>query len=100
MGGVELQPDGVYRVADRLREGAERAASAGTSMASLGAVLPAPPAGHRLLSAVDALSAEWTAVADDLTAGLSQLANWVDDAAVALISVDDDAAGVFRGIPR
>ncbi len=95
-----MVPDGVYRVAVLLRDGSERAALAGTSAAGLGALLPAPATGRSVRSAADGVSAAWTDVADDLTAGLAQLATWVDGSVTAVLAVDDAAATSFRGIPR
>ena len=39
-------------------------------------------------------------VADDLCAGLAQLATWVDGAVTTMLGVDDIAAAEFRGLPR
>ena len=95
-----MAPDGIYRVAALLRDGSELAALAGTSAAGIGGSLHTPAVGRSVRSAVDSVSAAWTEVADDLTAGLAQLATWVDGAATAMLSVDDAVAADFRGFPR
>ncbi len=99
MTGFEVDPAGMMRVADLVRDASERTATAGVAVTGLGAGLPAPAAGGSVRAAVDAVSQSWTGVLADLVAGLAQLATWVDDARNALVAVDDEVAGTLRGIP-
>lgn len=95
-----MSTDGVRSVAGMLRDGSESAAKAGVAVARLVDGLPPPSVGRGVATAVGGLSAAWTAVLDDLVAGLVQLATWMDDAVTVTVTVDDDTAGVFRGILR
>jgi hypothetical protein len=100
MAGFELVPNEVRAVASVLREGSDLAARAGMEFAALGEGLPAPATGRRLLPALNTLSAGWTAVLDDVVAGLTHLSGWLDEAVTALVAADDEAVGGWSGFPR
>ena len=99
MAGFEMEPAGMVRVTDLLRDASERTATAGTSVTGLGSTLPAPAVGRSVRGAVDAVSEGWSTVLADLEAGLVHLATWVDEARAAVIGIDDEVAGTLRGIP-
>lgn len=95
-----MSGEGVRGVAASMRANSERAAQAGTALAGLGAGLPPPPAGLGLSAALDGFSTGWTDVLNDVVAGLSQLATWMDDAVAVTVAADGAADQAFRGIPR
>ncbi len=95
-----MSGEGVGRVADSLRSASEGAARAGQVLAAVAVGLPAPPAGLRLDTELEALAVSWADVLADLVSVLAQLAGWMDAAVAATVSADTEAEQIFRGVPR
>lgn len=97
-GGFQLRGGGVRRVAAAMRDNADLTAAAGTALAGLGEVLPAPPIGDRLQGALAGFATAWCDVLGDMVLAMTGLSGWMDDAVTSYFSEDDDVAYRYGGL--